>query len=83
MSGKKVSIPTKQKTKAHKVDEWVGRKSSSSGKLKRLTLDLSEELHRAIKRRAVDEGTTMVKLLRSLLEKQFGAQKKANKELQK
>jgi len=42
-------------------------------KMKRLTLDLPEGLHRAIKRRAVEEGVTMVEMLRTLLEEQYGA----------
>ena len=41
-------------------------------KIKRLTLDLPEGLHRAIKRRAVEEGVTMVDMLRTLLEEQYG-----------
>jgi predicted DNA binding CopG/RHH family protein len=41
--------------------------------MKRLTLDLPEGLHRAIKHRAVEEGVTMVDLLRKLLEEQYGA----------
>jgi predicted DNA binding CopG/RHH family protein len=43
-----------------------------SEKMKRLTLDIPEELHRAIKRKAVDEGVTMAELLRSLLEQHYG-----------
>ena len=41
--------------------------------MKRLTLDLPEGLHRAIKHRAVEEGVTMVEMLRTLLEEQYGA----------
>ena len=40
--------------------------------MKRLTLDLPEGLHRTIKRRAVEEGVTMVDMLRTLLEEQYG-----------
>jgi predicted DNA binding CopG/RHH family protein len=39
--------------------------------MKRLTLDLPEGLHRAIKHRAVEEGVTMVEMLRKLLEEQY------------
>ena len=42
--------------------------------MKRLTLDLPEGLHRAIKHRAVEEDTTMVDMLRTLLEERYGAQ---------
>lgn len=38
-----------------------------SDKIKRLTLDLSEELHRAIKKNAAEEGVTMAEKLRMLL----------------
>jgi hypothetical protein len=39
--------------------------------MKRLTLDLPESLHRAIKRNAVDEGITMAEKLRALLMKHY------------
>lgn len=69
---KQVLIPTKPR-----ADEWVaqGREkvTAPEQKMKRLTLDLPEGLHRAIKRRAVEEGVTMVDMLRTLLEQQYGA----------
>jgi predicted DNA binding CopG/RHH family protein len=40
-------------------------------KLKRLTLDLPEPLHRAIKREAVEQGVTMAQMLRALLLKHY------------
>ena len=68
---KQVRIPTKPR-----ADEWVaqGREKpvAIEQKMKRLTLDLPEGLHRAIKRRAVEEGVTMVDMLRTLLEEQYG-----------
>jgi predicted DNA binding CopG/RHH family protein len=39
--------------------------------MKRLTLDISEELHRAIKGKAVIEGKPMVDMLRELLEEKY------------
>ena len=39
--------------------------------MKRLTFDIPESLHKAIKRRAVDTGITMADLLRELLEKTY------------
>ena len=69
---KQVLIPTKPR-----ADEWVaqGREKpvATEQKMKRLTLDLPEGLHRAIKRRAVEEGVTMVDMLRTLFEEQYGA----------
>ena len=49
----------------------ISRFHRESQKMKRLTLDLPEGLHRAIKRRAVEEGVTMVDMLRTLLEEQY------------
>jgi predicted DNA binding CopG/RHH family protein len=40
----------------------------SQPKIKRLTLDISEALHKKIKVRAVIEGISMVEMLRELLE---------------
>jgi predicted DNA binding CopG/RHH family protein len=70
---KQIQIPRKPR-----ADEWVaqGREkttTASEQKMKRLTLDLPEGLHRAIKRRAVEEGITMVEMLRTLLEERYGA----------
>ena len=70
---KQIQIPPKPR-----ADEWVAQgreKTAGTGeKMKRLTLDLPEDLHRAIKHRAVEEGVTMVDMLRKLLEEQYGAQ---------
>jgi predicted DNA binding CopG/RHH family protein len=41
---------------------------ASQPKIKRLTLDISEALHKKIKVRAVIEGISMVEMLRELLE---------------
>jgi hypothetical protein len=69
---KQIQIPRKPR-----ADEWVaqGREKTTTPeqKMKRLTLDLPEGLHRAIKRRAVEEGVTMVEMLRTLLEERYGA----------
>ena len=70
MSAKKVTIPPKKSPK--KKEQWVNDgKSKSEGEIKRLTLDLPEALHKNIKLRAVNEGTTMACLLRSILEEHF------------
>ena len=39
--------------------------------MKRLTLDLHEPLHRAIKKSAAEDGVTMAQKLRSLLSKHY------------
>ncbi|MFL9458466.1 MULTISPECIES: hypothetical protein [Nostocales] len=42
-------------------------------KMKRLTLDIPESLHSAIKRQAVDARVTIADLLRELLEQHYGS----------
>lgn len=84
MPAKKVSIGTKPASveKAPTLDEWVSNRTSEPAtvepvvkeqtvKMKRLTLDIPESLHRAIKMRAVEEGKAMADLLRELLEKHY------------
>jgi predicted DNA binding CopG/RHH family protein len=79
MSAKKVNFSIKPNVKSIGPDNWVAAREipesvaeKPSEKMKRLTLDLPESLHRAIKRRAVDKGTTMIELIRTLLEKHYG-----------
>ena len=43
-----------------------------SVKMKRLTLDIPETLHRSIKLQAVTQSVSMVDLLRTLLEEKYG-----------
>jgi len=45
--------------------------SSTPNHLKRLTLDLEEPLHRAIKKNAAEDGVTMAQKLRALLSKHY------------
>lgn len=87
MPAKKISIGKKpgSQEKPIGIDEWVANregvqteaqpqpKEDQPGKIKRLTLDIPEGLHRAIKRQAVEEGVTMADLLRTLLEQHFDA----------
>lgn len=40
-------------------------------KTKRLTIDISEPLHRALKIKAVTDGVTMAEIVRELLMRQF------------
>ncbi len=86
MPAKKVSIgkkPGSQEKPVDRLDEWVSNrerleeaeqpKQDQPEKMKRLTLDIPHGLHRAIKRKAVEEGVTMADLLRTLLEQHFDA----------
>ena len=45
---------------------------TEKAKLKRLTLDISEELHRSIKMKSVSLGIPMVDMLRTLLDENYG-----------
>jgi predicted DNA binding CopG/RHH family protein len=85
MSPKKVTIGLKPGTqeKPASLDDWVTHRTKveapteeapteASLKMKRLTLDIPESLHRAIKRKAVEEGVTMAEQLRALLLKHYG-----------
>ena len=71
MSRKRVPIPQKPTT-----DQWVAQGQDPApppaAPIKRLTLDLPAPLHRAIKMRAVEEGTTIVAMLQALLEQEYG-----------
>jgi len=40
-------------------------------RIKRLTLDLDEPLHRAIKKKAAEEGVTMAQKLRAILREHY------------
>jgi predicted DNA binding CopG/RHH family protein len=76
---KEVNFGAKPAAKA-KVDGWVETREVSTKqskaipttevqpKIKRLTLDIPDDLHRKIKGKAVAEGVTMVEMLRELLE---------------
>ncbi len=76
MSAKKVNFG--KKPKPVDMEQWVSDRESLAPqqeqpeKMKRLTLDIPESLHKAIKRQAVDAGVTMADLLRELLEQHYG-----------
>ncbi len=61
-----VEIPAKKSAKDSK------EQPEKSVKMKRLTLDISKPLHKAIKAKAVEDDIPMVDMLRSLLEKYYG-----------
>ncbi len=83
---KKIPIgkkPTNNKA-IDNVDNWVASKDNSDHasknsnnveeskpKMKRLTIDVTEDLHRAIKMKAVERGTPMADMLRSLLQSNY------------
>lgn len=68
---KAIAIPPKPG-----AEQWVRQGAEPAPpapvSLKRLTLDLPEALHRAIKLRAVHDGTSIVEMLRALLDREYG-----------
>lgn len=78
MTGKKVTFGSKpQASSAASPDDWVTSRTVSESdpvpeiKMKRLTLDVSEELHRKIKSACANRGTKMADEIRALLETHF------------
>ncbi len=82
MPAKKVSMSAKpgRSKQTPSMDEWVEKRGSTEEtptipappvKMKRLTLDIPEPLHKAIKTRSVEEGVSMVDMLRDLLTEHY------------
>ncbi|MGB3694221.1 MAG: hypothetical protein WBG70_08295 [Spirulinaceae cyanobacterium] len=63
---------TKAEVGAKSTANPDGEEKKPKEKMKRLTLDISESLHRAIKMKSVEEGVPMTDILRELLQKHFG-----------
>jgi predicted DNA binding CopG/RHH family protein len=61
-------------TKSNDAESQSPISTPESVKMKRLTLDIPEDLHKAIKTKAVVEGVPMANMLRSLLEQYYGNQ---------
>ena len=75
---KKISIGTKPTGAAapQSVDAWVVHRDidSEPGAMKRLTIDIPEGLHRAIKSQCAARGTKMANEVRDLLLQKYGNQ---------
>jgi predicted DNA binding CopG/RHH family protein len=55
------------------VEESAKEQASEKAvKMKRLTLDISKPLHKAIKAKAVEEGISIADMLRALLKEHYG-----------
>ena len=71
--GKKVAISRKPEAgerPQQAADAWVDGKGEQ--KMKRLTIDVSENLHRRIKMTCAGKGVKMADEIRRLLEREFG-----------
>lgn len=74
MVGKKVAFSGKPQTKKESdasKDDWVKNRSTEEVKMKRLTIDVPEELHRRIKSGCAGRGVKMADEIRALLEQHF------------
>ncbi len=75
---KKVSIGTKPTSRGEPaaVDSWVESRGTdtASGSMKRLTIDIPESLHRAIKSQCAMRGTKIADEVRELLLQNYGNQ---------
>jgi ParG len=70
MTGKKISFGGRPSTKIlpEQSDEWVkNRELPEKEKMKRLTIDVTESLHRAIKSECAMRGTKIADEVRELL----------------
>lgn len=78
MSAKKVAIGARPTTKPAPgpvaMDEWVSSRSGPDGPepMKRLTIDIPESLHRAIKAQCALRGAKIVDEVRELLIQKYG-----------
>lgn len=76
MTGKKVAFGGKPQA-TPTPDDWVKNRATPDPeptpemKMKRLTLDVSEELHRRIKSACANRGVKMADEIRALLEERF------------
>ncbi len=75
---KKINISQKPDSNVSNIDQWVTERTTDAtkqekpvDKMKRLTLDIPESLHQAIKLKAVEQGVTMANMLRELLEEHY------------
>lgn len=72
---KRVTFTSKPKARAPGSDHWVTQRAgtNASEPSKRLTIDISFELHREMKVQCAVRGERMADVVRELLEQRFGA----------
>jgi hypothetical protein len=74
MSKKKVAIAPQSALPAPSADKWVDERTmpkESKQKLKRLTVDIPDDLHLIIKRSCVDRRVSMMDEIREMLEAKY------------
>lgn len=76
MSTKKITIGGKPTAKSEPIsaDNWVDSRVLEEGPepMKRLTIDISESLHRSIKSQCASRGTKIVDEVREMLMQKYG-----------
>jgi predicted HicB family RNase H-like nuclease len=70
MPSKKVSFGVKPSTEKPSIDQWVDSRAieSEPEKMKRMTNDIPESLHRTFKSKSSAEGKSMGDLIRAYIE---------------
>lgn len=73
-AGKKVTIGKKPTTRAAapSPDKWVENRTEGDDPMKRLTIDITESLHRKIKGACAMRGTKIADEVRELLIQKYG-----------
>jgi hypothetical protein len=68
---KKVAITAKPETaKAQTAEEWISKRHDGT-RMKRLTIDIPEDVHRRFKARVAEKGSTMAEEILRFLEEQY------------
>jgi hypothetical protein len=63
-----------------RVDVRIGAQRSEGDYMQRITVNLSDELHEKLRRRAFENRTTMSAIIQSLLEQSDGTEQKQSKD---
>ena len=64
--------PTSKQTPNTEANAWVKRRPAANVKMKRLTIDIPETLHRKIKAQCAMRGTKIADEVRELLIQKYG-----------
>lgn len=72
MSKKVTFVPKPMAKQPGSVDQWVDPGDAKNEGIKKLTVEMSESLHRKVKIGCAQEGIQMAEIIREFLEKRFG-----------
>ena len=68
MNGKKIAFAKPQGGKAASVEEWVSKREVNTEPKKRLTIEVSNDLHRQLKSECAIQGKNMKVVVTQLIE---------------